>query len=79
MVRGSKTGPGLITGPPLKERLPDVPQNRNPKVRQGVRKGGGMAGQAHVVAEGLETEVCRGARVVPTEQEARAGPAEQGV
>ncbi len=54
-----------------------TPQNRNPKVRQGVRKGGGMAGQAHVVAEGLETEVCRGARVVPTEQEARAGPAEQ--
>ncbi len=26
--------------PPLKERLPDVPQNRNPKVREGVGKGG---------------------------------------
>ncbi len=34
-------------------------------------------GQAHVAAEGLETEVDRGARVVPAEQEARAGPAEQ--
>ncbi len=36
-----------------------------------------MAGQAHVAAEGLETEVDRGTRVVPEEQEARAGPAEQ--
>ncbi len=36
-----------------------------------------MVGQAHVAAEGLETEVDRGARVVPAEQEARAGPAEQ--
>ncbi len=26
---------------PLKERLPDVPQNRNPKVREGVGKGEG--------------------------------------
>ncbi len=34
----------------------------------------GMVGEAHVATAGLETEVDKGARVVPAEQEARAGP-----
>ncbi len=62
--------------PPLKEQLPDVPQNINPKVWEGVGKGGGMAGQACVAAEGLEAEVEGGARAGLAEQEAKAGPAE---
>ncbi len=36
-----------------------------------------MGGQAPVAAEGLETEIDKGAGVVPAEQEARAGPTEQ--
>ncbi len=63
--------------PPSRNGFQTFPQNRNPKVREGVGKGGGMAGQARVAAEGLEMEVDRSARVVAAEQEARAGPAEQ--
>ncbi len=65
--------------PPPRNGFQKFPQNRNPKVREGVGKGGGMAGQACVTAEGLEMEVDRSSRVVAAEQEARAGPAEQGV
>ncbi len=74
--------------PPSRNGFQTFPQNRNPKVRKGVGKGGGMAGQAHAAAEGLEMEVDRSSRVVAAEQEAkaglaeqeaRAGPAEQGV
>ncbi len=63
--------------PPSRNGFQTFPQNRNPKVREGVGKGGGMAGQARVAAEGLEMEVDRSARVVAAEQVARAGPAEQ--
>ncbi len=63
--------------PPSRICFQTFPQNRNPKVQEGVGKGGGMAGQACVTAEGLEMEVDRSSRVVAAEQEARAGPAEQ--
>ncbi len=59
--------------PPFKERLPEVSPKQESKSR------GGIAGQARVAAEGLEMEVDRRSRVVAAEQEARKGPAEQGV
>ncbi len=77
MVKGSKTGHSLITGSPLKGTASRRSPKQKSKSSGGNLKGGGMAGQAHVAAEGLETEVDRGTRVVPAEQEARAGPAEQ--
>ncbi len=43
--------------PPSRNGFKTFPQNRNPNVREGVGKGGGMAGQARVAAEGLEMEV----------------------
>ncbi len=65
--------------PPSRNGFQTFPQNRNPKVWEGVWKGGGMAGQARVAAEGLEMEVDRSSRVVAAEQKARVGLAEQGV
>ncbi len=36
------------TPPPSRNGFQTFPQNRNPKVQEGVGKGGGMAGQARV-------------------------------
>ncbi len=66
------------TTPPLKERLPDVPE---PPTRgtteRGRSRGRDGGGPDLVVEEGLETEAATGARVGQVEQEARAGQAEQ--
>ncbi len=80
MVRGSKTGPSLITGPPLQGTASrSFPKTGIQKFWRELESRGGIAGQARVAAEGLEMEVDRSSRVVAAEQEARKGPAEQGV